>query len=251
MIKGVNPYMASIGRSNMSFIKSTKRFSGRPSPQKSNESIILKYRKYSGARRMQKAYNVSHQAIVELTKNDIMNAIGKDATNILSLLTSRKSSNAGYDSRKSRIKICKFALTIPKIKNISKKSAYIPPALNISFKKSISKIKHIQTYYSNFMGNVDTLCRGKYIPLTPHSQVSEADPVNYTTFRKGIDLKIAKKCLIYLCLNIGVTTQTILGFVICKNLWDESISNDSNYLCSKPSHIIKCLNIGGSYGYIS
>ena len=135
----------------------------------------------------------------------------------------------------------------------------------------------IKTYYSNFMGNTDTLYRenairlhtphyssflklmrnsvpystGNSYPHTPMNQVASGDLDEWLCFQRSIACKIAKKCLIYLCLNIGVTTQTILGFVICKNLWDESISNDSNYLCSKPSHIIKCLNIGGSYGYIS
>lgn len=157
--------------------------------------------------------------------------------------------------KSNQFKVKKFFSPLPQSLSRISDLSYIPnntgliTSLKYSF--NILKVKHIKTYYSNFMGNADTLYRGKYIPLTPHSQVSEADPVNYTTFRTGIDLKIAKKCLIYLCLNIGVTTQTILGFVICKNLWDESISNDSNYLCSKPSHIIKCLNIGGSYGYIS
>ena len=108
---------------------------------------------------------------------------------------------------------------------------------------SISKLKHFKTYYSNFMGNTDTLYREKSIPLTPHSQVSEADPVNYTTFMTGIDLKIAKKWLIYTILNTRVTTQTLLGFVICRKiLWDEGISNDPNGSCRKTSHINYILN---------
>jgi hypothetical protein len=68
----------------------------------------------------------------------------------------------------------------------------------------------------------------------------------------GITMKVFKSLLIYLCLNEGVTTHTSMGFVICsKKLWDESIGNDSNYLRSKPSHIIKRLNEGGSNGYIN
>jgi len=110
----------------------------------------------------------------------------------------------------------------------------------------------IKTYFSNFIGNTDALYREKSIPLTPHSQVSEADPVNYTTFRTGIDLKIAKKCLIYTILNTRVTTQTLLGFVICRKiLWDEGISNDPNGSCRKTSHINYILNTGGSNGYIN
>ena len=108
--------------------------------------------------------------------------------------------------------------------------------------------------YSSFlklMRNSVPYSTGNSYPHTPMNQVASGDLDEWLCFQRSIACKIAKKCLIYLCLNIGVTTQTILGFVICKNLWDESISNDSNYLCSKPSHIIKRLNEGGSNGYIS
>jgi len=109
--------------------------------------------------------------------------------------------------------------------------------------------------YSSFlklMRNSNPYSTGNSYPHTPMNQVASGDLDEWLCFQRSIACKIAKKYLFYLCLNIGVTTQTTLGFVICsKILWDESISNDSNYLCSKPSHIIKCLNIGGSYGYIS
>ena len=135
----------------------------------------------------------------------------------------------------------------------------------------------IKTYYSNFMGNTDTLYRENAIrlhtphyssflklmrntdaytninsyPHTPMNQVGSADLDEWLCFQRGIACRIHRKCLIYSILNTRVTTQTLLGFVIKRSLWDEGISNDPNGSCRKTSHDILILNTGGSNGYNS
>ena len=107
-----------------------------------------------------------------------------------------------------------------------------------------------------FKGHTHPMYGFTYTHYRVLQRSASADPLDSLQSRGengGITMKVFKSLLIYLCLNEGVTTtHTLMGFVICsKKLWDESIGNDSNYLRSKPSHIIKRLNEGGSNGYIN
>ena len=108
--------------------------------------------------------------------------------------------------------------------------------------------------YSSFlklMRNSVPYSTGNSYPHTPMNQVASGDLDEWLCFQRGIACRIHRKCLIYSILNTRVTTQTLLGFVIKRSLWDEGISNDPNGSCRKTSHDILILNTGGSNGYIS
>ena len=80
---------------------------------------------------------------------------------------------------------------------------------------SITKLKHIQTYYSNFMG--DSISYVYHIPIPPTPSVMFS--------------KIAKKYLYLSVEMIRVIAQTLLGFYRYSNLegtWNEQSSNASN-----------------------
>jgi len=237
--------------------KVVKILSGRKFINISNRVIVPKYSIINTNGIGNKEISISQKAMSSLTKNDVISKIGKRANATLEPLSSINLSISGNRSRNNRIEKSNKAKIVPIRKyGRTKNKRYIPIICKMSIKIFTSKLKHIQTYYSNFMGN--TIChRSNNLipPIPPYYNgilVVLRSKIHRSSNRGETLMKIAKKYLYYLCLNIGVTTQTLLGFVICrKRLWDESISNDSNYLCSKPSHIIKCLNIGGSYGYIN
>ena len=123
-------------------------------------------------------------------------------------------------------------------------------------RNSTSKLKHIQTYYSNFMGN--TICHRSNNPIPPIPPyyngilVVLRSKIHRSSNRGETLMKIAKNVLVYTILKTGALTQGLLGFCIYSKVcgWRVPVMALLTLLV-KTTHIITILKSGGGYGYIS
>ena len=107
--------------------------------------------------------------------------------------------------------------------------------LNLFAKSIISKLKHIQTYYSNFMGNGISHSHQLSIRVYGGLRAESQNAIRYAPLLTGL---IVDYIIYFIIVNTRVLTQTLLGFYRYRSLWDEGISNDPNGLCRTTSHRI-------------